>query len=55
MLFEIKNFILKFSFGINETKNLFKNIVLKIDASEPKWVNSTLNIIRVNSLRLGGL
>ena len=26
-----------------------------MDASEPKWVNPVLNIIAVNSLRLGGL
>ena len=26
-----------------------------IEASEPKWVNPVLNIIEVNSLRLGGL
>ena len=28
---------------------------LYMEASEPKWVNPVLNIIRVNSLRLGGL
>ena len=28
---------------------------MKIEASEPKWDNSILNIVRVNSLRLGGL
>ena len=26
-----------------------------MDASEPKWVNYILNVIRVNSLRLGDL
>ena len=28
---------------------------MKLKASKPKWVNSVLNIIGVNSLRLGGL
>ena len=26
-----------------------------MEASEPKWVNFTINIIGVNSLRIGGL
>ena len=30
-------------------------ILYDMEASEPKWVNSVLNIIEVNSLRLGGL
>ena len=33
----------------------FNSTKYYMEASEPKWVNSLLNIIRVNSLRLGGL
>ena len=29
--------------------------IFQLEVSEPNWVNSILNIIRVNSLRLGGL
>ena len=37
----------------NET-NAYK-ICIYMEASEPKWVNPVLNIIKVNSLSLGGL
>ena len=39
------------------TQKVFNNDKTKInfEASEPKWVNPVLNIIGVNSLRLGGL
>ena len=30
-------------------------ILIYLEASEPKWVNTALKIIAVNSLRLGGL
>ena len=36
-------------------ENKIKTCILHMEASEPKCVNSILNIIDVNSLRLGGL
>ena len=32
-----------------------ETIVAQLEASEPKWVNSVLKIIGVNSLRLEGI
>ena len=37
--------------------NLYTLLLMKLqmEASEPKWLNPILNIISVNSLRLGGI
>ena len=46
------NWLSSYSIALNETElNVFHNM----EASKPKWVNSILNIIGVNSLRLGCL
>ena len=40
---------------VNLNKVQWTYIILHMETSEPKWVNPTLNIIGVNSLRLGSL
>ena len=34
---------------------IIKIVIVHMEASGPKWVNTILNIIGVNTLRLGGL
>ena len=47
--------ILLFSFQYFKWSTLVNFLMLQLKASEPRWVNSILNIIGVNSLRFGGL
>ena len=55
-IFENVNVKISTLIGIQAVHYLIlKFDVLKLEASEPKWVNPILNIIGVNSLRIGGL
>ena len=50
----IKNFLFD-NLKIFPKDQNFEIINIKLEASKPKWVNSVLNIIRVNLLSPGGL
>ena len=51
------NLHLKFQIKILKILNIIKNTTgyTHLEVSEPKWVNPVLNIIEINSLRLGGI